>query len=98
MKYIPFPLSYKELLSIESQEKRDALTLNHWKNNEAWFHYQLNKLNCDYLTVGGTSGKIYRHSQMQDFPDEQELEKLLNETGEIPFSWSKPFPVEELAA
>jgi len=95
MKYRPFELKFEEYLSI-SPDRQTKLQIEHSKINESWYLSKLDELGADWIMVGGNSGKIYRHGRMNDYPTIEELERVAQETREVPFTFSRP-PVSEEA-
>lgn len=95
--YMPFGVSAERWLSMTDQENY-LHSRRHWDRNAAYIEHQLERLNADFVVIGSETGKVYMHGRFEDYPSVEELERLMEEKGELPMSYSNPSVPEELAA
>ena len=99
MQYKPFGPSYAEYVKLikEDESARDRLSDEWWENNYTWFKEKIKEYNSVFLVTLGNSGRVYQHGKdIDDFPDNNELERIAIETGEVPLAFPDIEPPEDL--
>lgn len=78
---------YSEFIGLPENE-RGALALKFHEENADYLKSALG--GHDWIIVLGDSGRTYRSGRWNEFPDNEELERIGKETDEVPYIYHKP--------